>query len=50
MSEEIRFPAVAGMFYPADPGELLRQVEGSAVPIVVVLNWFEELKRLVPLH
>ena len=29
---------------------MLRQVEGSAVPIVVVLNWFEELKRLVPLH
>jgi hypothetical protein len=29
---------------------MLRQVEGSEVPIVVVLNWFEELKRLVPLH
>ena len=28
---------------------MLRQVEGSEVPIVIVLNWFEELKRLVPL-
>ena len=28
---------------------MLRQLEGSAVSIVVVLNWFEELKELVPL-
>ena len=28
MSEKVRDPAVAGMFYPADPAELRRMVEG----------------------
>ena len=28
MSERVRYPAVAGQFYPADPTELRRQIEG----------------------
>ena len=28
MSETVRVPAVAGMFYPSDPDELRMQIEG----------------------
>ena len=36
MSGRIRDPAVAGMFYPADPAELRRVVEGLLAEVPAV--------------
>jgi len=47
-----RFPPPAYQYYDIFPDGkrflMIKEVEGSTAQINVILNWFEELKRLVP--